>query len=231
MIRPERRNIRFNYKKFLRDLGIMSSVFGAVNLAACGYQIYHLYYENLYKISTQGRMNMTSIFFVLIGGALSSIMLVSSIWAIELKPKPEKARVNLNSYCCLICIITTVQLLVYIFDCVLISFKPYTFWTSLSTTWTTFLVTLRFYGCKGVSEPYQRRGFNSTRYIHASDRYLYSNMDGALEYNRNNREDDIPTYEELILQDRLNKDKDVISITSESSCESGPPPPKYEDIV
>ena len=69
----------------------MSSVFGAVNLAACGYQIYHLYYENLYKISTQGRMNMTSIFFVLIGGALSSIVRLSTKFKIE---------VTFNIECC-----------------------------------------------------------------------------------------------------------------------------------
>jgi len=236
MVRPERRNVGFNYKKFLRDLGVMSSIFGSLNLAACGYQIYKMYHDNVYGDNTEGKTNMTSIFFILIGAALSSMMLITSIWAIELKPKPDRARNSLNSYCCLICIITTVQLLVYIFDCVLISFKPYTFWVSLSTTWTTFLVTLRFYGCTGVSEPsYNRRGipFHSTRYINTSDRYLYPNIEDSLGYDRNNREDEIPTYEELILQDRLRKDreKDLTSISSESSEEGGPAPPKYEDIV
>ena len=52
----------------------MSSIFGAVNLAACAYQTYHIYYGSLYNITTEGRMNMTSIFFILIGGALSSIV-------------------------------------------------------------------------------------------------------------------------------------------------------------
>ena len=52
----------------------MSSIFGAINLAACGYQIYNFYHENLFSEKKEGKMNMTSIFFILIGAALSSIV-------------------------------------------------------------------------------------------------------------------------------------------------------------
>ena len=49
----------------------MSSVFGLVNLLACGCQIYNLYRD---RLMSEKKTNMASIFFILSGGALSTIV-------------------------------------------------------------------------------------------------------------------------------------------------------------
>jgi len=225
MVNSENRTLRFNYQMFLKDFAALSSVLAAVNISASGYQVFNIYQNSILREDLLKKINTTSIFFILIGAALSSFILVTSVWAIDLDPKPHRERKNLNTYCLLTCILTTIQLMVHTFDSLLIAFKPYTFYTSLLTALISYVIVLRYYVISHDVTKNQSGNdvsFPSSRYIYLSRSCLYPDVEELLDLVRSSREDNIPTYEELILQDQNKKEEEE---------EEGPPPPKYEDIV